>query len=67
MSRNGQPEEIGNAAVFLASDDASYLTGENLSVDGGSLACMYHLIHQGSGIRLAACGLKRRSYETSWT
>jgi glucose 1-dehydrogenase len=46
MNRHGQPEEIGQAAVFLASDDASYITGENLSVDGGSLASMYHLIHQ---------------------
>ena len=49
MSRHGRPEEIGSAAVFLASDDASYVTGENLSVDGGSLASMYHLIHQLSG------------------
>ena len=46
MNRHGQPGEIGSAAVFLASDDASYVTGENLSVDGGSLASMYHLIHQ---------------------
>ena len=46
MNRHGQPEEIGNAAVFLASADAGYVTGENLSVDGGSLASMYHLIHQ---------------------
>lgn len=46
MKRHGKPEEIGKAAVFLASDDASYVTGENLSVDGGSLASMYHLIHQ---------------------
>ncbi len=46
MNRHGDPEEIGKAAVFLASDDASYITGENLSVDGGSLASMYHLIHQ---------------------
>ena len=46
MNRHGEPEEIGKAAVFLASDDASYITGENLSVDGGSLASMYHLIHQ---------------------
>ncbi|CAB1080202.1 Oxidoreductase, short-chain dehydrogenase/reductase family [Olavius algarvensis Delta 1 endosymbiont] len=49
MNRHGRPEEIGSAAVFLASDDASYVTGENLSVDGGSLASMYHLIHQISG------------------
>jgi NAD(P)-dependent dehydrogenase (short-subunit alcohol dehydrogenase family) len=46
MNRHGSPEEIGKAAVFLASDDASYITAENLSVDGGSLASMYHLIHQ---------------------
>jgi len=46
MNRHGQPEEIGKVAVFLASDDASYVTGENLSVDGGSLISMYDLIHQ---------------------
>ncbi len=46
MNRHGHPEEIGKAAVFLASDDSSYVTGENLSVDGGSLVSMYHLIHQ---------------------
>ncbi len=46
MNRHGEPKEIGKAAVFLASDDASYITGENLSVDGGSLASMYHLIRQ---------------------
>ena len=46
MNRHGSPEEIGKAAVFLVSDDASYITGENLSVDGGSLASMYHLIRQ---------------------
>ena len=46
MNRHGQPEEIGKAAVFLASDDSSYVTGENLSVDGGSLVSMFHLVHQ---------------------
>jgi glucose 1-dehydrogenase/3-oxoacyl-[acyl-carrier protein] reductase len=35
MKRAGQPSEIGRAAVFLASDDASYVTGQSLYVDGG--------------------------------
>ena len=35
MGRYGQPEEIGGAAVFLASELASYVTGESLVVDGG--------------------------------
>ncbi len=36
--RYGEPEEIAKAAVFLASDDASYITGHTLNVDGGFLA-----------------------------
>jgi len=35
MHRPGQPSEIGRAAVFFASDDASYVTGQSLYVDGG--------------------------------
>jgi len=36
--RLGRPEDIANAAVFLASDRATYITGSNLVVDGGWLA-----------------------------
>lgn len=36
--RLGRPTDIANAAVFLASDDATFITGENLMVDGGWMA-----------------------------
>lgn len=35
LKRWGQPEEIANAAIFLASDQAAYVTGEQISVSGG--------------------------------
>jgi NAD(P)-dependent dehydrogenase (short-subunit alcohol dehydrogenase family) len=35
LGRIGQPEDIGAAAVFLASDDASFITGKILRIDGG--------------------------------
>lgn len=38
LRRFGRPEEVAALAVFLASDDAQYMTGEELTIDGGILA-----------------------------
>jgi len=37
LGRIGKPEEIASVIVFLSSEDASYITGENIFVDGGKL------------------------------
>lgn len=41
MKRGGRPEELAAAITFLASDDASFITGVELPVDGGKLAELY--------------------------
>ena len=35
LGRIGQPDDIAGVAAFLASDDASYITGQTIYVDGG--------------------------------
>jgi 2-hydroxycyclohexanecarboxyl-CoA dehydrogenase len=35
MGRAGEPEEVASAIAFLASDDASYITGQTINVSGG--------------------------------
>jgi len=41
MGRCGEPAEVAKVALFLASDDASYLTGQTIYPDGGRLALNY--------------------------
>jgi NAD(P)-dependent dehydrogenase (short-subunit alcohol dehydrogenase family) len=38
LPRLGRSEDVANAALFLASDEATFITGENLMVDGGWMA-----------------------------
>ena len=38
LARLGNPEEVAKMVIFLASDDASYITGTDIKVDGGYLA-----------------------------
>ena len=41
IARIGQPRDIGNAALFFASDESAYCTGTSLVVDGGHIAGPY--------------------------
>jgi NAD(P)-dependent dehydrogenase (short-subunit alcohol dehydrogenase family) len=38
LPRLGRPDDVASAVAFLASDEARYITGENLMVDGGWMA-----------------------------
>lgn len=36
LGRAGLPEEVASAVLYLASDDAAYITGQTLAIDGGA-------------------------------
>ena len=46
LGRVGEPEDIANAAMFLASDEAGWITGTVLTVDGGLLAGNYRMTRE---------------------
>jgi meso-butanediol dehydrogenase/(S,S)-butanediol dehydrogenase/diacetyl reductase len=46
LGRVGEPDDIANAALFLASDQASWITGTVLTVDGGLLAGSYRMTRE---------------------
>jgi 3alpha(or 20beta)-hydroxysteroid dehydrogenase len=48
LQRIGEPNEIANASLFLASDEASYITGAELAVDGGWAAGYYQPVLPGA-------------------
>lgn len=43
LGRVGEPEDIANAALFLASDESAWITGETLNVDGGLMAGSFRM------------------------
>ena len=59
LGRIGDPDEIAAIAVFLASADSSYITGQTIYADGGRLALNYVAVPRGGRDRNAA----RRSFE----
>ncbi len=47
--RIGQPEDVANMALFLASDESAYCTGAEFVVDGGMTASSYNRLERGPG------------------
>jgi 3alpha(or 20beta)-hydroxysteroid dehydrogenase len=50
LGRVGQPEEVARVSVFLASDDASYMCGAEIAVDGGMSIGPYYMSQPGAPV-----------------
>ncbi len=50
LGRGGEADEVANAAVFLASGSASYITGATLLVDGGQMAAKFGTWDEETGV-----------------
>ena len=56
LGRIGEPDDIASIAVFLASDDAAYVTGQTIYADGGRLGLNYTVAGEGRSARLSDSG-----------
>jgi 3alpha(or 20beta)-hydroxysteroid dehydrogenase len=54
LQRIGEPQEVAAASLFLCSDEASYITGAELAVDGGWSAGYYHSYMPGAPASIAS-------------
>ena len=61
MRRLARPHEVAAGIAFLASDDASYITGTTLSIDGGRVGLDTHPQAESVGSPRALCGHERLS------
>ncbi len=68
MGRLGLPEEIAKAALYLASDDAAFITGTSLVIDGGLTAAWTDPGGDGPGpAQPASCGYEQRLHQAGGT
>jgi hypothetical protein len=63
LRRSGKAEEIGYTALFLASDESSYITGTDILVDGGWLSSAPYLSNERSHHMLSLMDKKEKLEE----
>src|SRR5947207_13083709 len=67
IGRFSTPEDMGNAAAFLCSDEASMITGVAMEVDGGRCICRDHLANAGGTSPPAFAFVSRDRSEWTWS